>query len=189
MRGRLFVAPYPLLLLDSRRNSLQSGRCPGLSDEAHPLHHHRRSRWQHRRGRPRRGRQARSCSRPAVRIRQPAGCFGHHCRRKYRARAAPDGYTVYLGHHWRLAINVSLFKKLPVRSDQRFRAVLACRHAAVHARRASVRARKIGQRPDRAGEENAGPESLFSHTGVGSATHLAGALLEGDAGVTFLSVP
>jgi tripartite-type tricarboxylate transporter receptor subunit TctC len=29
----------------------------------------------------------------------------------------------------------------------------------------------------------------FSHTGVGSATHLAAALLEGDAGVTFLSVP
>jgi tripartite-type tricarboxylate transporter receptor subunit TctC len=29
----------------------------------------------------------------------------------------------------------------------------------------------------------------FSHTGVGSATHLAGALLESAAGVTFLSVP
>jgi tripartite-type tricarboxylate transporter receptor subunit TctC len=34
------------------------------------------------------------------------------------------------------------------------------------------------------------PEKIsFSHTGVGSATHLAGALLESAAGVTFLSVP
>ena len=104
------------------------------------------------------------------------------------ARSAPDGYTMYLGTTGGLAINVSLFKKLPYDPIKDFAPVsLVGTQPYMLVVHPSVPAKSVKELIALA-KKTPGQIS-FSHTGVGSATHLAGALLEGDAGVTFLSVP
>ena len=104
------------------------------------------------------------------------------------ARSAPDGYTMYLGTTGGLAINVSLFKKLPYDPIKDFAPVsLVGTQPYMLVVHPSVPAKSV---KDLIALAKKTPGQIsFSHTGVGSATHLAGALLEGDAGVTFLSVP
>jgi tripartite-type tricarboxylate transporter receptor subunit TctC len=104
------------------------------------------------------------------------------------ARSAPDGYTMYLGTTGGLAINVSLFKKLPYDPIKDFAPVsLVGTQSYMLVVHPSVPAKSV---KDLIALAKKTPGQIsFSHTGVGSATHLAAALLEGDAGVTFLSVP
>ena len=104
------------------------------------------------------------------------------------AKSAPDGYTMYLGTMGGLAINVSLYKKLPYDPVRDFAPVtLVGSQPYMLVVHPSVPAKSVAELVKLA--KRAPGHISFSHTGVGSATHLAGALLEGAAGVTFLSVP
>ena len=104
------------------------------------------------------------------------------------ARSAPDGYTMFLGTMGGLAINVSLFKKLPYDTMRDFAPVtLVGSQPYMLIVHASVPAKSVAELVKLA--KSAPGRMAFSHTGVGSATHLAGALLESMAGVEFLSVP
>ncbi len=104
------------------------------------------------------------------------------------AKSAPDGYTMYLGTMGGLAINVSLYKKLPYDPVRDFAPVtLVGSQPYMLVVPPSVPAKSVAELVKLA--KRAPGHISFSHTGVGSATHLAGALLEGAAGVTFLSVP
>jgi len=104
------------------------------------------------------------------------------------ARSAPDGYTMYLGTLGGLAVNVSLYKKLPYDPVRDFAPVtLVGSQPYMLVVHPSVPAKSVAELVKLA--KRAPGHISFSHTGVGSATHLAGALLEGAAGVTFLSVP
>jgi tripartite-type tricarboxylate transporter receptor subunit TctC len=104
------------------------------------------------------------------------------------AKSPPDGYTLYLGTTGGVAINPSLFKKLPYDPAKDFAPVslvgtqpyMLVVHPSVPAKTVKELVALAKKSPERIS---------FSHTGVGSATHLAGALLEGETGVTFLSVP
>jgi len=104
------------------------------------------------------------------------------------AKSVPDGYTMYLGTTGGLAINVSLFKKLPYDPAKDFAPItLIGTQPYMLIVHPSVPAKSVAELVALA---KSAPEKIsFSHTGVGSATHLAGALLESAAGVTFLSVP
>ena len=83
---------------------------------------------------------------------------------------------------------MSLFKKLPYDPARDFAPIalvgtqpyMLVVHPSVPAKSVADLIRLAKKAPERIS---------FSHTGVGSATHLAGALLEGETGVTFLSVP
>ncbi|MDB5810919.1 MAG: transporter substrate-binding protein [Betaproteobacteria bacterium] len=104
------------------------------------------------------------------------------------AKSPPDGYTMYVGTTGGLAINVSLYKKLPYDPARDFAPVsLVGTQPYMLVVHPSLPARNVKELIALA-KKTPGQIS-FSHTGVGSATHLAGALLEGDTGVTFLSVP
>jgi len=104
------------------------------------------------------------------------------------ARSAPDGYTMYLGTLGGLAVNVSLYKKLPYDPVRDFAPVtLVGSQPYMLVVHPSVPAKSVAELVKLA--KRAPGHVSFSHTGIGSATHLAGALLEGAAGVTFLSVP
>jgi tripartite-type tricarboxylate transporter receptor subunit TctC len=104
------------------------------------------------------------------------------------AKSAPDGYTMYLGTTGGLAINVSLYKKLPYDPARDFAPItLVGSQPYMLIVHPSVPAKSVAELITLA---KSSPGTIsFSHTGVGSATHLAGALLESTAGVTFLSVP
>jgi tripartite-type tricarboxylate transporter receptor subunit TctC len=104
------------------------------------------------------------------------------------AKSPPDGYTMYLGTTGGVAINVSLFKKLPYNPAKDFAPVsLVGTQPYMLVVHPSVPAKTVKELIALA--KKAPGQLSFSHTGVGSATHLAGALLEGETGVTFLSVP
>jgi len=104
------------------------------------------------------------------------------------AKSPPDGYTMYLGTTGGVAINPSLFKKLPYDPVKDFAPVsLVGTQPYMLVVHPSVPAKTVKELIALA--KKAPGHISFSHTGVGSATHLAGALLEGDTGVTFLSVP
>jgi tripartite-type tricarboxylate transporter receptor subunit TctC len=104
------------------------------------------------------------------------------------AKSPPDGYTMYVGTTGGLAINVSLYKKLPYDPARDFAPVsLVGTQPYMLVVHPSVPAKTVNELVALA-RKSPGHIS-FSHTGVGSATHLAGALLEGDSGVSFLSVP
>ena len=103
------------------------------------------------------------------------------------AKSAPDGYTMYSATMGGLAVNVSLFKKLPYDPARDFAPItligtqpyMLIVHPSVPATSVADLARLAKSAPGRI---------AFSHTGVGSATHLATALRESTAGVEFLSV-
>jgi len=103
------------------------------------------------------------------------------------ARAAPDGYTMLLGTTGGLAVNPSLFKKLPYDPIRDFAPVTLIGSQPyaliVHP---SIPAKSVAELVRLA--KGAPGQLSFSHTGPGAATHLAGALFENMAGVQFLSV-
>ena len=104
------------------------------------------------------------------------------------ARSPPDGYTMYLGTTGGLAINVSLFRKLPYDPVRDFAPItLVGTQPYMLIVHPSVPAKTVADLVKLA--KSAPGKISYSHSGVGSATHLASALLESVAGVTFLSVP
>ena len=104
------------------------------------------------------------------------------------AKAPPDGYTMLLGTAGALAVNVSLHKKLPYDPVRNFAPVtLVGSQPYMLIVHPSVPARSVAELVKLA--RGAPGQLSFSHTGAGSATHLAGALLESTEGLKFLSVP
>src|SRR3954468_2758136 len=99
------------------------------------------------------------------------------------AKAPPDGDTICLGTTGGVAINPSLFKKLPYDPAKDFAPVsLVGTQPYMLVVHPSMPAKTVN---DLIALAKKSPGRLsFSHTGVGSATHLAGALLEGDTGAS-----
>jgi tripartite-type tricarboxylate transporter receptor subunit TctC len=104
------------------------------------------------------------------------------------AKAAPDGYTLLIATAGGLAVNVSLFRKLPYDPVKDFAPVtLVGSQPYMLIVHPSIPVRSVAQLVKLA--KGAPGQLSFSHTGAGAATHLASALLESSAGVRFLSVP
>lgn len=103
------------------------------------------------------------------------------------ARAAPDGYTMFMGSHGTQAINVSLFKKLPYDPVRDFAPVtLALTVPNLFLVHPSLPARSIKQlialAKARPGEIN------MASAGYGTMPHMAGELLNLMAGVKMVPV-
>jgi tripartite-type tricarboxylate transporter receptor subunit TctC len=104
------------------------------------------------------------------------------------ARSNPDGYTLVLGTIGPVAVNPSLYKKLPYDSVRDFdpvaRAVSALNVLVVHP---SVPAKSVNELIAHA---KANPGKLtYGSSGVGFADHLAGELFNTLAGVKMVHVP
>ena len=104
------------------------------------------------------------------------------------ARSNPDGYTLVLGTIGPVAVNPSLYKKLPYDSVADFdpvaRAVSALNVLVVHP---SVPAKSVKELIAHA---KANPGKLtYGSSGVGFADHLAGELFNSTAGVKTVHVP
>jgi len=104
------------------------------------------------------------------------------------ARATPDGYTLLLATTGLLAVNVSLYRKLSYDPARDFAPItLVGSQPYMLIVHPSVPARSVAEFLKLA---RGTPGALsYSHTGAGSATHLAGALLESRARVRFFPVP
>lgn len=103
------------------------------------------------------------------------------------ARAAPDGYTVVLGHVGTLAVNPAMFEKLPY-SDKDFEPIgLLAKVPMVFAVGAKVPAKNITEFIALA---KAQPGKLtYGSAGSGSAGHLAFEMLKVAAGIDVVHVP
>ena len=104
------------------------------------------------------------------------------------AKAAPDGYTLLLGHTGTLAINPALYPRLPYDAKNAFVAVgpLASAPLVLVVPSAS----KFQSLQDVVAAAKAAPGKLtFASSGSGTGGHLAGKLLEQGAGITLLHVP
>src|SRR3990172_822461 len=104
------------------------------------------------------------------------------------AKAAPDGYTIGLAHAGPLAINPSLFKKLPYNSPRDFTPIslmgLQENVVVVHP---SLPVRSVKQLIALA---KARPgEIIMGSGGTGTGSHLAGAMFLSMTGVKMLHVP
>jgi len=104
------------------------------------------------------------------------------------AKAAPDGYTIGLAHAGPLAINLSLFKKLPYKSPGDFTPIslmgLQENVVVVHP---SLPVRSIQQLIALA---KARPgEVIMGSGGTGTGSHLAGAMFLSMTGIKVLHVP
>jgi len=104
------------------------------------------------------------------------------------ARAAPDGHTLFMGHVGTLAINPALYRKLPYDPIRDFAPItLAIASPLVLVVHPSFAARSLG---DMLALARARPgEVSFSSAGSGSASHLAGELLNSVARLRMLHVP
>ncbi|HSI47195.1 MAG TPA: tripartite tricarboxylate transporter substrate binding protein [Ideonella sp.] len=103
------------------------------------------------------------------------------------ARSTPDGYTIVLGHVGTLAVNPSLFPKLPY-SDSDFAPVaLLVKVPMVFAVSTKLPAQTLGQFVALA---KAQPGKLsYGSAGNGSAGHLAFEMLKAAAGINLLHIP
>ena len=104
------------------------------------------------------------------------------------AKAAPDGYTLLLGHTGTLAINPVLYPKLPYDAKHDLVAVgPLARAPLVLVVPAASRLRTLG---DLIGAARATPGRLsYASSGNGTGGHLAGELLEEIAAIRLLHVP
>ena len=103
------------------------------------------------------------------------------------ARAAPDGYTLFFSTSAAIAVSVSLYRKLPYDPVRDFTPIVlvATQPYMLIAHPASV-----GSVKELIAAAKASPGKIaFSHTGVGTGTHLAGELFMRVAQVKLLSVP
>ena len=104
------------------------------------------------------------------------------------SKAAPDGYTLFMGHVGTLAINPYLYKKIPYDPVKDFAPItLAIAAPLILVAHPSLPARNVKElialarsRPD---------QLSFSSAGNGSASHLAGELFRSVGGVKMLHVP
>jgi tripartite-type tricarboxylate transporter receptor subunit TctC len=104
------------------------------------------------------------------------------------AKAKPDGYTLLLGHTGTLAINPSLYPRLPYDAKNAFVAVgpLASAPLVLVVPSAS----RIGSVADLIASAKAAPGKLtFASSGSGTGGHLAGKLLEQAVGISLVHVP
>ena len=104
------------------------------------------------------------------------------------ARAAPDGYTLFMGHVGTLAINPALYRKLPYDPVRDFAPItLAIASPLVLVVHPSFAGRTL---PELLALARSRPGELtFSSAGSGSASHLAGELLNSVAKLRMLHVP
>jgi tripartite-type tricarboxylate transporter receptor subunit TctC len=103
------------------------------------------------------------------------------------ARAAPDGYTLFFSTSAAIAVSVSLYRKLPYDPVRDFAPIvlIATQPYMLIAHPGSVSSVK-----ELIAAAKASPGKIaFSHTGVGTGTHLAGELFMRVAQVKLLSVP
>ncbi len=104
------------------------------------------------------------------------------------AKAAPDGYTILMGNNSALAINASLFEKLPYDPIRDFAPVTLLAsvpfvilvHPAVPARTLAEFIELARARPG---------QLYFASAGVGISTHLAGELLKTMAKIDIVHIP
>ncbi len=104
------------------------------------------------------------------------------------ARAAPDGYTILMGHSGTHAINLSLRKTLPYHPIKDFTAIMQVANVpnilVVHP---SLRARTV---KDLIVLARAKPGQMtYASAGTGFSQHLAGVLFADVAGISMLHVP
>ena len=98
------------------------------------------------------------------------------------ARAAPDGYTLLLGHSGTMAANVGLYKKLPYDTLQDFEMIgsVGDQPQFLIVRKA-LPVRDFREFADYARSHQ--PRVTYGTAGVGSATHLGGLLLNAALGI------
>ncbi len=123
----------------------------------------------------------------AVVIENRAGAGGN-IGAEVAARAAPDGYTLFMGHVGTLAINPALYRKLPYDPIRDFAPItLAIASPLLLVVHPSLPARGL---KDVLALARSRPGQLaYSSAGSGSASHLGGALLESLGKVDILHVP
>ncbi|MBC7778786.1 MAG: tripartite tricarboxylate transporter substrate binding protein [Proteobacteria bacterium] len=104
------------------------------------------------------------------------------------ARAAPDGYTLFMGHVGTLAINPALYRKLPYDPIRDFSPItLAIASPLMLVVHPSLPAKSL---KDVLALARKRPGQLtYASAGSGSASHLGGALLESIGKVDVLHVP
>ena len=104
------------------------------------------------------------------------------------AKAAPDGYTLLLGHTGTLAINPALYPKLPYDAKTDFVAVGPLAQAPLVL--VVPQAAPVKTLAELVARAKAAPGSVsFASSGNGTGGHLAAELLEETAGVKLLHVP
>ena len=104
------------------------------------------------------------------------------------ARAAPDGYTWFLGNNGILATNQALYQKLPFDALRDFATVvLVAAQPSVLVTHPSLPVRNVKELVAFA---RARPGQLnYASSGTGTAGHLAGELFKGLASVTYQHIP
>ena len=106
----------------------------------------------------------------------------------YVARAEPDGHTLLFATSTTMAINVSLYKKLPYDPEHDFAPVaLVASNPFILVVNPALRVNSIAELVSLARSK---PSTLtFASTGAGSAAHLFAELLKGMTGIAMTQVP
>lgn len=104
------------------------------------------------------------------------------------AHAAPDGYTILLGAVGNMAVNLSLYKKLPYDTERDFAPItLLATLPNILAINPSLPIKSLKELISYA---KANPGKLtFASAGAGTASHLAGEMLRKVAGIDIIHVP
>jgi tripartite-type tricarboxylate transporter receptor subunit TctC len=104
------------------------------------------------------------------------------------AKAAPDGYTIFLGTTGELAVNATLFKSLPYRPIEDFSHIaMAVRVPMILALHPSVPANDVRALVEYSKKQ---PNGLtYASPGNGSIGHLTGELLKSATGANLLHIP
>ena len=104
------------------------------------------------------------------------------------AKAAPDGYTLFLGSQGNLTVSPFLYRKLPYDTERDFAPiVLATRVRYLLLAHPAVPANNL---KDLLAQMRAKPGQMnYASIGVGSSSHLAGELFKKAANVSLLHVP
>ena len=103
------------------------------------------------------------------------------------ARAPADGYTILVSTSAGIAVSPSLYRKMPYDPDKAFAPVS---QAGTQDYLLIAHPGAVGSVKELIAAARAKPGQIsFSHTGIGTGTHLAGELFKSAAGVELLSVP
>ena len=104
------------------------------------------------------------------------------------ARSRPDGYTLLLGTIGNIAMSAAIYPRLPYDSVRDFTAIANLVHQPIMlVGHPQLGPRSVAELVEKA---RAKPATLvYGSTGVGGAMHLAGELLQGQAGIQLVHVP
>jgi tripartite-type tricarboxylate transporter receptor subunit TctC len=107
---------------------------------------------------------------------------------EYVAHAAPDGYTLLVGHIGALTINPFIYSKLPYDTLKNFTPIsLSAKTALILCAAPKMGFRNVG---DLVAAGKKDPEALsFGTAGIGSAAYMASVLFNHQAGIHALAVP